>query len=377
MAEEKLIGLSTLQHYDAKIKGKAGGALAIEGRVITLKAVDGTVLGTVTVPQTVYELASATANGLLSKEGFVKLEGIAEGATKVEENATNGKITINGSEVAVYIHPNGAKLEAGLYKITTDENGHVTAGTAVTKQDLVALGLPAQDTTYSEATQKAAGLMSAADKSKLDGVSEGATKVTASATNGHVTIDGTDVAVYTHEKFTAKVSGLYKVTVNAEGHISATSPVTKKDLTDLGLPAQDTTYGLATADKEGLQSAAHFTKMQGIESGAQVNKIEEIKVNGVSQTINSKSVNIDLSKYVKKEDVASALTYHGSVDTFAELPTDAAVGDMYNVKAEWTDDEGKHNAGTNVAWNGTVWDAMATALVITTATNADIDKMFA
>ena len=97
MAEEKLIGLSTLQHYDAKIKGKAGGALAIEGRVITLKAVDGTVLGTVTVPQTVYELASATANGLLSKEGFVKLEGIAEGATKVEENAANGKITINGS----------------------------------------------------------------------------------------------------------------------------------------------------------------------------------------------------------------------------------------------------------------------------------------
>lgn len=167
------------------------------------------------------------------------------------------------------------------------------------------------------------------------------------------------------------------MTVNAEGHISATSPVTKKDLTDLGLPAQDTTYGLATADKEGLQSAAHFTKVEGIESGAQVNKIEEIKVNGVSQTINSKSVNLDLSDYVKKEDVASALKYKGSVDTFAELPTDAAVGDMYNVKAEWTDDEGKHNAGTNVAWNGTVWDAMATALVITTATNADIDKMFA
>ena len=377
MAEEKLIGLSTLQHYDAKIKGKAGGALAIEGRVITLKAVDGTVLGTVTVPQTVYELASATANGLLSKEGFVKLEGIAEGATKVEENAANGKITINGSEVAVYIHPNGAKLEAGLYKITTDATGHVTAGTAVTKQDLVALGLPAQDTTYSEATQKAAGLMSAADKTKLDGVSAGATKVTASATNGHVNIGDTDVAVYTHEKFTAKASGLYKVTVNAEGHISATTPVTKKDLTDLGLPAQDTTYGLATANKEGLQSAAHFTKVEGIESGAQVNKIETIKINGVSATVNSKTVNLDLTNYVQKEDVASALKYKGSVDTFAELPADAAVGDMYNVKAEWTDDEGKHNAGTNVAWNGTVWDAMATALVITTATNADIDKMFA
>lgn len=70
MAEEKLIGLSTLQHYDAKIKGKAGGALAIEGRVITLKAVDGTVLGTVTVPQTVYELASGRRTAFSPKKAL-------------------------------------------------------------------------------------------------------------------------------------------------------------------------------------------------------------------------------------------------------------------------------------------------------------------
>ena len=94
-------------------------------------------------------------------------------------------------------------------------------------------------------------------------------------------------------------------------------------------------------------------------------------------TINSKGVNIDLTDYVKKADVASALEYKGSVDTFAELPTDAEVGDMYNVKAAWTDDEGEHAAGTNVAWSGTVWDAMATTVAITTATTADIDAMFA
>lgn len=377
MATEKLIGLSTLQHYDSKIKGVAAGAFAIEGRTITLKAVDGTVLGTVTVPLTVYEKASATADGLLSKEGFVKLEGIAEGATKVEENATNGKLTINGAEIDVYIHPNGAALVSGMYKITTDANGHVTAGTAVTKQDIVDLGIPAQDTTYEDATQAKSGLMSKEDKAKLDGVSAGATKAAASGTNGHITIDDQDVTVYTHETFTAKESGLYKITVNSEGHVSATTPVVKKDITDLGIPGQDTTYAPATADTDGLMSAAHFSKVEGIESGAQVNKIESVSVNGSPLTVNSKGVNIDLTNYVTKSDVASALEYKGSVDTFAELPADAEVGDMYNVKAAWTDDEGEHAAGTNVAWSGTAWDAMATTVVIQTATTSDIDAMFA
>lgn len=55
-----------------------------------------------------------------------KLSGIAESANK-------------------YVHPTsaaGAKT-AGLYKITTDTNGHVTAATAVGKADITALGIPA------------------------------------------------------------------------------------------------------------------------------------------------------------------------------------------------------------------------------------------
>ena len=39
-----------------------------------------------------------------------------------------------------------------LYKITTNSEGHVTKGTAVTKNDITALGIPAQDTTYGIAT---------------------------------------------------------------------------------------------------------------------------------------------------------------------------------------------------------------------------------
>ena len=48
-----------------------------------------------------------------------------------------------------------------------------------------------------EATTTAAGAMSATDKTKLDGVAEGATKVEASTTNGNVKIGGTETTVYT------------------------------------------------------------------------------------------------------------------------------------------------------------------------------------
>lgn len=80
-----------------------------------------------------------------------KLAGIAEGANK-------------------YVHPSYTAKTSGLYKVTVDATGHVSAVAAVTKGDITALGIPGQDTTYPEATTAKAGLMSAADKSKLDGM---------------------------------------------------------------------------------------------------------------------------------------------------------------------------------------------------------------
>lgn len=69
-----------------------------------------------------------------------------------------------------YTHPAHTAKTSGLYKVTVDALGHVTAAAAVAKADITALGIPAQDTTYSPATASANGLMAAADKSKLDGL---------------------------------------------------------------------------------------------------------------------------------------------------------------------------------------------------------------
>ena len=59
---------------------------------------------------------------------------------------------------------------AGLFKFKTNDQGHVIAASAVEKTDITALGIPASDTTYSISTTATAGLMSAADKIKLDGI---------------------------------------------------------------------------------------------------------------------------------------------------------------------------------------------------------------
>ena len=52
---------------------------------------------------------------------------------------------------AAYAHAvtnKGSAFSSGLYKITTNSEGHVTGATAVTKSDITALGIPPQDTTY-------------------------------------------------------------------------------------------------------------------------------------------------------------------------------------------------------------------------------------
>lgn len=56
-----------------------------------------------------------------------------------------------------------------------------------------------------------------------------------------------------------------------------------------------------------------------------------------------------------KAKLVNIYAYKGSKDKYAELPTDAVAGDVWNVAEAH---EG-HPAGTNYAWTGTEWDALA------------------
>lgn len=183
-------------------------SISKSGSTITLTGSDGST-STVSDANTTYGVATTSAAGLMSVDDKKKLNGVASGA-EVNQNAfsnvvvgsttvaadsktdtltlvagsnvtltpdaTNDKITI-ASKDTVYTHPSYSAKSAGLYKVTVDGTGHVSAATAVTKSDITALGIPAQDTTYNTATTSANGLMSSGDKSKLDGIATGATKV--------------------------------------------------------------------------------------------------------------------------------------------------------------------------------------------------------
>lgn len=84
-----------------------------------------------------------------------------------------------------------------------------------------------------------------ADKTKLAGIAAGANK-------------------YVHPSHTAATSGLYKITVDALGHVTAVTAVTKNDITALGIPGTNTTYGLASATANGLMSKDHYAKLNGM-----------------------------------------------------------------------------------------------------------------
>ena len=157
--------------------------------------------------------ATASTPGAMSAADKTKLDGIAEGATKVEKSDTNGNMKVNGKEIVVYTHPAATAKGSGLYKVTVDATGHVTDATPVKKNDITALGIPAQDTTYSDVVAGgASGLMSGADKTKLNGVAEGATKVEASETAGSIKINGVDtpvVQIATEEEVTEMLNEVF------------------------------------------------------------------------------------------------------------------------------------------------------------------------
>lgn len=117
-------------------------------------------------------------------------------------------------------------------------------------------------------TQSQIGLGNVENKSGEQILSE-MTKANVTAALGY-TPPTTDTK-YAHPTYTAKTGGLYKVTVDATGHVSAATAVAKSDITALGIPAQDTTYSAANGTSAGLMSASHYTKLEGVASGATKN----------------------------------------------------------------------------------------------------------
>lgn len=168
----------TEAEVDGKLSGKANSSHKHGAGDITsvnASAITG-VIASANLPSFVDDVVEGYLNG-----GKFYKEKKTDGTYATEITAESGKIYINlndsktyrwsGSAYAVisetialgetastayrgdrgavaYNHAaaHGSAFANGLYKITTNAQGHVTAATAVTKGDITALGIPAQDT---------------------------------------------------------------------------------------------------------------------------------------------------------------------------------------------------------------------------------------
>ena len=133
---------------------------------------------------------------------------------------------------------------------------------------------------------------------------------------------------YTHPTHTAAEQGLYKVKVDALGHVEQTAAVTKADITALGIPAQDTTYEDATQTVAGLMGTEDKKKLDNVAAGAQVNVIESVKVNGTALEVAAdKSVNVAVPTKVSQLTNDSGFQNADEVD-------EAIIGKGYQTAAQ-------------------------------------------
>lgn len=315
--------------YRGQIQLKGSGATSISSDangVITIKSTDN---------NTTYSAATTSAAGLMSAADKTKLDGIATGADAVSlsrsltSGTKIGTITINGTGTDLYCQTNtdtcntagsheksdklflvgclsqgpyyetfsnskcyasGGYLYSNGTKVLTShqslDNYSTLANTikslsisgktiTYTKGDGTTGTLTTQDTntTYNAATQSAAGLMSANDKKKLDGIAANANNYTYTLPNASSSTLG-GVKVGSNITVSSGTISLTKANVTAAlGYTPPTSDTNTTYSAGTGISLSGTTFSLnsgyyATSKNSGLMSAADKAKLDGIAAGA-------------------------------------------------------------------------------------------------------------
>ncbi len=184
---------------------------------------------TIAATDTTYsDVVAGGASGLMSGADKTKLDGIATGA-EVNQNAFSN-VKVGSTIVAADTKTDMLELIAG---------SNVTLTSDVTRDKIT---IAATDTTYSDATTSAHGLMSAADKTKLDGIDTGANAGIKSINLNDTTVTPFDTLYLDYD-----------------------APISMTMDTQRGLV---TSVAAASASDRGTMSAAHYSKLEGIEANA-------------------------------------------------------------------------------------------------------------
>ena len=228
---------------------------------------------------------------------------------------------------STYVGPTAAAKLAALAKaaaknaITVDDQLYSQSTHPV--QNKVVTAALGEKAGKSVATQYINGLMSAADKAKLDGIEAGATKnSTATATTD---ADGLMSAV-DKVKLDGIEDGATKTIVDDAMSDTSTNPVQNKIVTaELDKKAGK---DVATADADGLMSAVDKVKLDGIEEGATKTIVDDV----MSDTSTNPVQNKVIKQYVDEKGV-------NYFDTYVEKPTKeklTAYADYYTCRCKAT-----------------------------------------
>lgn len=375
-----------------------------------------------TPPNTTYSVATPSANGLMSSTDKTKLDGIEAGATKVivEQELVNESNNPLAGHVVQEMLGNviDGVTALGDSKVDKEDGKGLSTNdyTTAEKTKLSGIAANAEVNQNAFSNVKVGGTTVSADTKTdtLELVAGSNVTLTPDATNDKVTIAAKDT-VFTHPAYTAKASGLYKVTVDGTGHVSATTAVAKADITALGIPGQDTKYddfkgtdgtnpgvrGLVpapakTASGAFLSSEGEwkniFIKCTDNGSGyldlylivdnralatTHIPAADSNQMGVLSSTLYDKLTALPTaatlsSTYAKKSELVGMYKYKGSVTDASKLPTTGqTTGDVYNIETA----SAYGGAGMNVAWNGSAWDPLGEIFTITSITNAQIDTI--
>ena len=173
---------------------------------------------------TTYSNATSSAPGLMSSADKSKLDGLNNYTLPTTSASALGGVKV------------GYTTNGKNYKVQVDGSGNAYVNVPWTDTN----------TTYNEATTSAAGLMSAADKTKLNSLSNYSLPTSTASALGGIKVGYT-------------TSGKnYKVQLDANGNAYVSVPWTDNN----------TTYSVATTSADGLMSKADKSKLDGIATGA-------------------------------------------------------------------------------------------------------------
>lgn len=248
-----------------------------------------------------------------SKPSYTKAE---IGLGNVDNTADSAKsvkyATSAGSAGSAGIATNDSKNQA----ITGYIRGLSVSGRTVTytRGDGTTGSITTQDTntTYGTASQGANGLMSAADKKKLDGIASGANNFTYSLPTASATVLG---GVKTGSNIT-NTSGVLSLTkANVTSALGYTPPTT------------NTIYGNATTGSSGLMSSNDKSKLDGIASGA-------------NKTVVDNALSRGSANPVANSAITKRLQYLYSFKISRDKWNESSDKSNWNVIVPWSDSKG-------------------------------------